>query len=136
MPTRFKGPKGIQWRGVVKQNGQVLTKLFGTGREAKQVAAEWERETKKRLMEQATLSTLPTALDWANRYCAFSKKEHARKTFQEKKAAFRMFFTDTKENDLRKITPALAMEYLQKQCVARSGNAANKDRKNLGPAWN
>ncbi|MDR2726013.1 MAG: site-specific integrase [Candidatus Adiutrix sp.] len=36
---------------------------------------------------------------------------------------------------MRKITPALVMKYLQKQCAARSGHAANKDKKNLATAW-
>jgi len=136
MPTRFKGAKGIQYRGVVQRpNDSPLTKLFGTGRAGRQAAEAWERETKKKLKEEATRSALPTVLDWANRYCAYSEQKHARKTFQEKQAVFRKFLSVMRENDLLKITPALAMTYLQQQSKERSGYAANKEKKNLAAAW-
>lgn len=139
MPTRFKSPKGIQWRGVVQRPGQSpLTKLFGIGRKEKQAAVEWEIETKKLLkeqQEQMTHTALPTVLDWANRYCTFSKQNHSPKHFKEQESTFRRFLSATRENDLWKITPALVMDYMQKQCTARSGNAANKDKKNLAAAW-
>ncbi|UQZ90066.1 site-specific integrase [Deltaproteobacteria bacterium Smac51] len=138
MPTRYKSRQGVRWRGVVKMDGRVVeTKLFGTGPSAKRQAAQWELDTRKEWEKRQTetRSVLPSALDWANKYLAYSQQRHAKKTFQEKVAAFKSFMTFSRETDLTSITPAMTMEFLQAQCRVRSGYAANKDRKNLAAAW-
>lgn len=137
MPTRYKSKRGIRWRGVVKMDGRVVeTRLFGTGPAAKREAAQWELDTRKEMEKQApTPSDSPSVLDWANKYLAYSEQKHSKKTFKEKISTFKFFLPHTRENDLLNISPALAMGYLQAQCKARSGYAANKEKKNLAAAW-
>lgn len=137
MPTRYKSKSGIRWRGVVKMDGRVAeTRLFGTGPAAKREAAQWELDRRKEMEKQAkTPSALPSVLDWANKYLAYSERNHAQKTFKAKKMAFRLFAVHAKTNDLLHITPPLAMAFLHNQSKSRSGHAANKDRKNLAAAW-
>lgn len=136
MPTRYKSKSGIRWRGVVKMGGRVVeTRMFGTGPAAKREAALWELDRRKELSNPKTHMDLPTVLDWANNYCAYSEQKHSRKTFKEKLSVFKFFLGQTRVKDLDKITPALVMAYLQTQSKSRSGYAANKERKNLAAAW-
>jgi len=75
--------------------------------------------------------------DWAQAYLSFCKNKYVPKVYKEKQTVFRLFF---KEVDpympTEKLTPAMVLGYIQKQQTKRSGNAANKDRKNLVAAWN
>lgn len=87
------------------------------------------------LTKQTTHTVLPSVLEWANKYLAYSEQKHSTKTFKEKVSTFKFFLAQTKEGDLLKITPALAMAFLQAQCKSRSGYAANKEKKNLAAAW-
>ena len=136
MPTRYKTPKGVRWRGVIKIDGRVVeTKMFGTGPQGKRAAAQWELEKRKELRNRQILLDSPNVLKWSNRYCEFSKQNHTLKTFKYKVVTFKRFLAFLKTDDLAVITPALAMEYLQMQCQTRSGYAANKDRKELATAW-
>ena len=75
--------------------------------------------------------------DWAQAYLDAVKARFSTKTYDEKCSMFRRFF--------KEISPALpvadlqladVMAYIIKQKEERSGNAANKDRKNLVAAWN
>jgi integrase len=141
MPTRYPTKTGVQWRAVVKREGRVAaTKLFPAGTEGKREAAQWERDTRKALMEGpkeslTTPTALPSVLDWANRYTTYAEKQFTRQTFTEKKTVFRLFLAFTKATKLETITPDVIMRYLQRQNDRRSGFAANKDRKNLAAAW-
>lgn len=61
------------------------------------------------------------------------------KTFQEKKSAFARFFKHAgmaPEMLVKDIPKAAVRKFLTKQFKDRSGYGANKDRKNLGTAWN
>jgi integrase len=112
------------------------TKLFPSGAEGKREAAQWERDTRKQMLEQPkTRMALPTVLEWANRYTAYAEKQFSKQTFTEKKTVFRLFLSFTKVTSLEMITPDMVMRYLQKQNSVRSGFSANKDRKNLAAAW-
>ena len=137
MPTRYKSPKGIRWRGVVKLDGRVAaTRLFGTGPEAKRAAAQWELETRKELTSPSrTRSDSLNALQWSTKYCAFSQQNHTATTLGAKVRTLKNFLTFLRSDDLSIITPALVMEYMQERAKARSGNAANTDRKELAAAW-
>ncbi len=75
--------------------------------------------------------------DWAQAYLDTAKARFSAKTYDEKRSMFRRFF--------KEISPTLppvdlqmadVMAYIIKQKEERSGNAANKDRKNLIAAWN
>lgn len=136
MPTRYKSPQGIRWRGVVKIDNRVAaTKLFGTGPKSKREAAQWELDTRKEILKQQTLMGLPSLLEWANKYLSYSEQKHSPKTFKEKVSAFKFFLGHAGQITLDDITPGLAMEYLQSQSKKRSGYAANKEKKNLAAAW-
>ncbi len=65
------------------------------------------------------------------------KQGQSAKTYDEKLGAFHRFVENYGE-DLRvdAIRPSMVLEYLQTQEAERSGNAANKDRKNLSAGWN
>lgn len=138
MPTRYPTKAGVQWRAVVKIDGRVAaTKLFPAGAEGKREAAQWERDKRKKLLTQPTMTptVLPSVLEWANRYTAYAEKQFTKQTFKEKKTVFRLFIAFTKATQLETITPDVVMRYLQAQNDKRSGFAANKDRKNLAAAW-
>ena len=137
MPTRYPTKSGVQWRAVVKIAGNVIaTRLFPAGTEGKRQAAQWERDERKRLTAQQVTSTaLPTVLNWMNRYSAYSEEQHTKQTFKEKLTVFKLFLSFTKITELERITPDIAMRYLQAQNKKRSGYSANKDRKNLAAAW-
>lgn len=104
--------------------------------ETKKEALLWETE---RLPEPAVQKTLTVCLiDWATEYLRHAEQNFIGKTFDEKRLAFRQFFScpgiNPKESACR-ITALQAQKALQTQSVTRSGNAANKDRKNLSAAW-
>jgi integrase len=55
----------------------------------------------------------------------------------EKKFVFAEFFKSIKpEISPRRLHPGAILKYLNSQTLKRTGNAANKDRKNLIAAWN
>ena len=141
MPTYTKRRDEWRWRGQVKLNGKVVaSKWFGSGKKDRRKAILWEEETKKGLLEEARRTT-PTdslsLLDWGNEYLSFSQRRHSEKTYKEKRAVIQRFlgFAIEAGREMNEITPGLAMKFLQAQFDARSGNAANKDRKNLAAAW-
>ncbi|MCI5125779.1 MAG: site-specific integrase [Candidatus Electrothrix sp. AR5] len=76
-------------------------------------------------------------LDFANQYLDYSKIKFSPKTYNEKKIAFRMLFKSVDpELKVSEIHKGLVLSHLAHQSETRSGNAANKDRKNLVAAWN
>jgi integrase len=118
-----------RWMGQVKVNGQKYRKEFETKKEAK----KWESNHKRELQQKPIISLH----DFALTYLDYSKVRHANITYMEKQAVFK--------NILKTLPPAIAVDkitkgdilsYLQKQTQERSGNAANKERKNLIAAWN
>ena len=146
--------RGQKWEAQVKINGKKKRKLFMTKKEA----AKWEWDMKRKLdqdivdIENPTVEkgmiihpeeplnqkmTMVCLGKWANEYLNYSKAVFTKKTYKEKCAVFRFFF--------KSIDPALPtnmlesgdiLSHLLKQKEERSGNAANKDRKNLIAAWN
>jgi len=96
----------------------------------------WEEEQKKVLAKMPTATVSLTLLNWANQYLDYAKERHALVTYKEKFRAFREL--------LKSLPPASLLEdldvpkvfqHLRVQAKKRSGNAANKDRKNLATAW-
>ena len=92
--------------------------------------------------------TACSLLDWANKYLNFSESKFDRKTFIGKRKAFRELFATKRgtgkkavpvvrpEDPVDSLTPGKVLAILQAQYSRRSGNATNKDRKNLVAAWN
>ena len=119
------------WIGQVRQNGRKFKKQFPTKGQAK----KWEIEFQQ-VPDQALLTSTISLLDFATRYLDYSQTKYVLKTYKEKQSAFRSLF--------RSVSPGKAVSYLTKSEVlehfsalakARSGNAVNKDRKNLIAAW-
>ena len=148
MPTETMRRGVLRWRGVVKSNGKIVSsKWFTKGEKERRKAIIWEEEEKKRLEEEAKelerqrqqrteiVTDLPQHLDWGNSYLDDVRRRCSNKTYDEKKSAIGRFLRFSKGKELSEITPAVALQYLQKQFEKRSGHAANKDRKNLMTAW-
>lgn len=138
MPYKRVRSGKTRWIGAVMLNGQRIERVFETKTEAK----EWEADTRKGT--SPTLTTHPqqktpsTSLhEWASKYLEHALTTLTREVFTEKRGVFKRFF--------KTVSPALSadalekrhvLEYLQRQAKERSGNAANRDRKNLVAAWN
>ena len=119
------------WIGQVRQNGRKFKKQFPTKGQAK----KWEIEFQQ-VPVQEPQTFIICLLDFATRYLDYSQTKYVLKTYKEKQSAFRSLF--------RSVSPGKAVSYLTKSEVlehfsalskARSGNAVNKDRKNLIAAW-
>jgi len=74
-------------------------------------------------------------------YLDYSESRHVKKTFEEKKTVFIRFYKFLKSkkmseySEMTTLTIPLCFEYLQLQYKNRSGNSANKERKNLAAAY-
>ncbi len=75
-------------------------------------------------------------LNWAEEYLDYAKNNWAKITYGEKKGALsRLFKNIDADSNLAMMTPSLSMKHLMQEAKSRSGNAANKDRKNLAAGW-
>lgn len=136
----YKRARDQKWVAQVKIDGKKITqRTFGK----KQEAQKWEREMsdyyKKLLKEEPeALKQISTSLlDWANGYLEFAKIICGRDTFVEKEGTFRRFFEQIPHStSVRDLEAGVVLKYFQRQTEKRSGNAANKDRKNLVAGWN
>ncbi|HWR03288.1 MAG TPA: site-specific integrase [Humidesulfovibrio sp.] len=128
-----------RWRGNVQVNGAMRQKLFAT----KSEAVAWEAEARKALQrpQGAEEMETPTA-SWslfrlATEYLDWCKSTQDKSTYEEKVHCFRLLFEHVSPDLLvEKMTKKDATGYMVKQAKARSGNAANKDRKDFIAAWN
>ena len=79
-----------------------------------------------------------TVMEWAEIYLDDVQRRFARKTYDEKRSAFKGFLSYEAVNSdmsVEKINVTIADNHLSEQNDLRSGYAANKDRKNLSCAW-
>nr|WP_287412370.1 tyrosine-type recombinase/integrase [Pseudodesulfovibrio sp.] len=128
MPYRKTKNGEKRWVGSVMINGRRKEKIFDTKKDAK----TWEAE----MHSAGDLTATPSLLKWAEQYLDYSTR-FSPKVYSEKRGAFRRFFHFTKPSaKADKMTPRLALEFLQKEFDKRTGNAVNRDRKNLVAAWN
>lgn len=113
-------------------NGKKERKCFETRKQA----LLWETE---KPIEQEGLSTRTISLlEWATEYLRFAEQNFVKNTFDEKRVAFRQFFSFPgvhPEESADLLTAHTSQRALQVEAAKRSGNAANKDRKNLSAAW-
>ena len=141
MPSKVTKRGISRYRASVTVQGQTLQKLFADeSKKSYQAALIWEKETKKELEQKLSqTSTASLAVgQWSNEYLTEGENRFAKDTFQEKKAAFALFFKDTglqREFPVHDLTITICRNYLLKQVKERSGYAANKERKNLATAW-
>ena len=134
----YKDKSTNQWIAQVKEtlpNGR--TKKHCARCITMKEAKAWERTKQKELDEQliAGMSTA-SLIEWANAYLDYSKKQHVKKTYEEKRDAFKLLLKSLDPNmPVKTILPRHILTHLQEQEETRSGHAANKDRKNLAAAW-
>ena len=138
MPSKIKKNGRIRWKGRIQKDGKIKQKLFDT----KADALTWE--TEQRQADWSKTSMTYSLGEWAQDYLDYSQKFSA-KTYGEKRKTFKEFFAATNDKGQPIVTPQMpatkltagqVLSVLQKQFEARSGYAANKDRKNLVAAWN
>lgn len=126
MPYQMKDGK---WRAKRMIDGKVKTKSFATKREAQ----KWEAEQTAESWQQTPSACF---LEIATAYLRFSETRVCDKNMAEKKLALRQLFLWIKPDATPEaITPALALQMLQKIGREKTNNAANKVRKNLAALW-
>ncbi|MBR4608200.1 MAG: tyrosine-type recombinase/integrase [Lachnospiraceae bacterium] len=142
MASKIMKDGRIRWKGRVQKMGQIKQKLFNTKAEAlaweaQERAADWEAKT----------DTACSLKDWAEKYLDHAGK-YDRKTYNEKRQALRELFAATTGKGkarqqivnpmapVTSLTSGKVLAALRAQFGTRSGNALNKDRKNLVAAWN
>ena len=103
-------------------------------------AVQWEDQQIKKMKAEASIDTaFLNVCNWVDDYMDhIESHKYSKKTIQEKKAAFARL----EEHDpgiARKAPSAIdryfAAALFDGQMKTRTGNAVNKDRKNLGAAW-
>jgi len=125
----YKQPNGT-YRASKMINGERRQRVFRTRAEA----VKWEAAQDAQAWIQEEKPIL-TALSWANAYLDHSQARFCHKSYTEKKLAFKNFFQFIDSGmPTGEILPQAIHEALTFR-AASSGNAANKDRKNLAAAW-
>lgn len=135
MPYRDKSSIKTPWIGQIKINGRKVKHRCATRKEA----VEWETTERKRLINNSPAQIRTASLlEWATAYLDFCKKKFVEKTYEEKKRSFQYFFAGGFDPSLpvTNLQPLSILKYFQDQAIKRSGNASNKDRKNLSAGWN
>lgn len=119
------------WIGRVRLKDVKKQKVF----EKKSDAKAWEAETRKLILRERQTDII-YLIDFANKYLDYSKEKFVRKTYNEKKYAFKALLTSIDgKTPVHEITRSLALTHLRNENKSRSGNATNKDRKNLVAGW-
>lgn len=132
MPYYIKERK--RWMGQVIHLKKTYRKGFPTKKEAK----AWEVRKKQDLRKSHILKTPTTSLiELSVSYLDYSREKHSVKTYQEKRYAFKQLLKSiSPDTAVESIHKGEILEHLRNEVKGRSGNAANKDRKNLISAWN
>jgi integrase len=122
------------WIGQVRKDNKRREKRFKLKKEAE----AWEVKMRGQSSEDWLKTTNTVSLgDWSLQYMDYAKDKFSKGTYEEKKAVFLRFFEMVNPTtSIERMSSAQAMQYSQVQMRERSGNAANKDRKNLMAAWN
>ncbi len=138
MPSLITKREKKRWRASIMVNGKRKEKLFPDDSiTSKRNATTWEKEEKERLEKEQTDTGCLKLIEWAEKYLDYVQDRFAVKTYKEKKSVFSNLFLEiSPELAVDKISPSVALKYLSKQAKDRSGNASNKERKNLVAAWN
>lgn len=126
----FDKAKGF-WIAQVRQNGKKFKKQFPTKAQAK----KWEVEFHQNPVQQCP--TFITSLyEFASKYLDYSKTKYVSKTYKEKQSAFRSLFQSVSPDlSILELTKSHVLDHFTVLSKVRSGNAVNKDRKNLIAAW-
>jgi integrase len=140
MPSLINKRGKNRWRASITVNGATKQKLMAdASRKSQAQAVVWEEETKKELekLQSQTHTDSCKAIDWATKYLDNAQKRHVKKTYQEKRLAFKRLFEQfNSEMDVKEFQVEAVHAFLSEHFQKRSGYAANKDRKNLMAGWN
>jgi integrase len=123
-----------KWYAQVRKEGLKRERVFQT----KKKAVDWEAEMRRKPVSEWFEKTDITCIDdWVQAYLDFAKTSFVEKTYKEKHAMFKRFLKHVEPiMPVENLKPAAVISYIMVQKDARSGYAANKDRKNLVAAWN
>lgn len=138
-----------RWKATKVVQGHRREKLFPDDSPGSRRAAyQWEAETEHQLKIGPTVPTAhpaqnpaptPTGcsiIDWATRYLDYCQSRFEKKTYDEKRRAFRRLLEivppDLAADDLK---PGSVLQLLQNETARCSGAQANRTRKNLRAAW-
>jgi len=139
MPTETNRRGVLRWRAIVKIRGKtVASKWFGQGEKERRKAIIWEEAEKKRIQEEGkqTPTESLTMVRWATAYLDDAQRRCTKGTYLTKRAAFRRLAAFSGGDcEVNKLTPSVALAFLQRRHDSQSGYAANRDRQNLGKAW-
>jgi integrase len=148
MPSLIKKKGVLRYRASIPIPGikdQRRQKMFpDNSKESYKAALRWEEETRKKLEKEKVVTGYIESGTWAENYLDSAEGRFVEKTYKEKQSAFkRLFEFDAIAPEMNiadlvvsKISDkSLAHKFLEAQFKIRSGNAANKDRKNLSSAW-
>lgn len=126
--------RGQKWIAQVRKSGMKREKVFQTRKEA----LNWETKMRRKPVSDWKKKIDTVCLgDWAEKYLDYAQSMFSQETYGEKKSMFALFFENVDPTmPVSKLTRAKVLDYVIKQHDARSGYAANKDRKNLIAAWN
>lgn len=133
MPYRTKKHGKDVWIGEVQIQGRRKKKTFNTRQEAK----EWEVQART-IGESLKTGTVSLA-EWVETYLDDCESRQTKESFSQKRASFKRFFS---KDDIAKpitfLTPQLALTRLQSDFRkrTRTGNALNRDRKDLCAGYN
>jgi integrase len=121
-----------KWIAQVMLNGEKLVSQHGS----KSAALRWESAMKKELKNGPPIR-IPSLLEWATMYLDHAQGRFVGKTYSEKRLAFRLLLRSfSPEAEVTLLHKGQVLAHFSRQAQARSGCAANKDRKNLVAAWN
>jgi integrase len=124
-----------KWRGKVTRSGHKKQQLF----QLKSDAKEWEINQKALPLDRFFEET-PTEYSlaqWSTEYLDHAKSKYVEKTYAEKNLAFKRFFLSVQPAlPPSRLHPGVILKHFNKEAKERTGNAANKDRKNLIAGWN
>lgn len=132
--------KGLtKWVAQVQVKGNRECCIFTTKAEA----IAWEVQMRsgsglppKKLSQEIVTGSSVSLVKWAEDYLDYCQKFSA-KVLVEKVTVFRRFFQHVVPTMLVvELKPKMVLDYLRIQGASRTGNAANKERKNLVAAWN
>lgn len=144
MPSLLMRRGKRRYRGTVHVQGvRGPSKWFpDDSKKSYRDAVAWEQEQAALLHKKIRQAQIRTASSnvrqWVNDYLDHVMINYSAKTYQEKKAAFERLAASgvAPETLLVDIDRYTAIDFYDGQIHAgRSGNAVNKDRKNLGAAW-
>ena len=132
MPTIITKRGKRRYLAKVMVQRKLYSKLFpDAGLQSKRDAVQWEIDTRKRLEQELMATACLSIAVWMNEYLDDVKSRYSKKTYDEKRLAFRRFNAYTHypmEKPVEEIDPDKVRKFFRHLSKTISGNAANKAR--------